>query len=62
MPAASFQADRGCVTSAEGSPSMALPVLGYIRVSTDEQSSTGAGLEAQRQVIISESVRTNRSA
>ena len=27
-------------------------VLGYVRVSTDEQSDSGAGLEAQRRAII----------
>jgi DNA invertase Pin-like site-specific DNA recombinase len=32
-------------------------VLGYVRVSTDEQSSSGAGLEAQRQAIIAECER-----
>jgi DNA invertase Pin-like site-specific DNA recombinase len=29
-------------------------VLGYVRVSTDEQSMSGAGLEAQRQTILAE--------
>ena len=29
-------------------------VLGYVRVSTDEQSESGAGLEAQRQAIVRE--------
>src|SRR6478672_8781012 len=29
-------------------------VLGYVRVSTDEQSGSGAGLEAQRQAILAE--------
>jgi DNA invertase Pin-like site-specific DNA recombinase len=29
-------------------------VLGYVRVSTDEQTNSGAGLEAQRQAILSE--------
>jgi DNA invertase Pin-like site-specific DNA recombinase len=32
-------------------------VLGYVRVSTDEQSNSGAGLEAQRRAIISECER-----
>jgi DNA invertase Pin-like site-specific DNA recombinase len=32
-------------------------VLGYVRVSTDEQSSSGAGLEAQRQAILAECKR-----
>src|SRR3954449_6387517 len=32
-------------------------VLGYVRVSTDEQSSSGAGLEAQRRAIIVECKR-----
>src|SRR5438552_16337088 len=32
-------------------------VLGYVRVSTDEQSSSGAGLEAQRQAILAECER-----
>jgi DNA invertase Pin-like site-specific DNA recombinase len=32
-------------------------VLGYVRVSTDEQSGSGAGLEAQRQAIIAECER-----
>src|SRR3954470_9704778 len=32
-------------------------VLGYVRVSTDEQSSSGAGLEAQRRAIIAECER-----
>src|SRR6059058_3829787 len=34
-----------------------MQVLGYVRVSTDEQSSSGAGLEAQRQAIVSECER-----
>jgi DNA invertase Pin-like site-specific DNA recombinase len=57
VPAVSFQADHGCVKSAECSPDTALPVLGYVRVSTDEQSTSGAGLEAQRQVIVAECER-----
>src|SRR5439155_7376873 len=32
-------------------------VLGYVRVSTDEQSTSGAGLEAQRRAIVSECER-----
>jgi hypothetical protein len=32
-------------------------VIGYVRVSTDEQSSSGAGLEAQRRAIIAECER-----
>jgi DNA invertase Pin-like site-specific DNA recombinase len=32
-------------------------VLGYVRVSTDEQSNSGAGLEAQRRAIIAECER-----
>src|SRR5580765_3371525 len=32
-------------------------VLGYVRVSTDEQSSSGAGLEAQRRAIVGECKR-----
>ena len=34
-----------------------MQVVGYVRVSTDEQSSSGAGLEAQRQAIIAECQR-----
>ena len=37
-------------------------VLGYVRVSTSEQASKGAGLEAQRRAIIAECVRRSRSA
>jgi DNA invertase Pin-like site-specific DNA recombinase len=32
-------------------------VLGYVRVSTDEQTGSGAGLEAQRQAIAAECER-----
>src|SRR6266508_5134121 len=31
-----------------------MQVLGYVRVSTEEQASSGAGLEAQREAIIAE--------
>src|SRR5437763_817357 len=34
-----------------------MQVLGYVRVSTDERSSSGAGLEAQREAIIAECKR-----
>src|SRR5438067_1338182 len=34
-----------------------MQVLGYVRVSTDEQSGSGAGLEAQRQAIAAECKR-----
>jgi DNA invertase Pin-like site-specific DNA recombinase len=34
-----------------------MEVVGYVRVSTDEQSGSGAGLEAQRQAIVTECER-----
>lgn len=36
---------------------MALPVIGYIRVSTEDQADSGAGLEAQRAAIREQCVR-----
>ena len=34
-----------------------MQVIGYVRVSTDEQAVSGAGLEAQRQAIVAECER-----
>jgi DNA invertase Pin-like site-specific DNA recombinase len=34
-----------------------LPYIGYLRVSTDEQANSGAGIEAQRAAILSEAER-----
>src|SRR3954451_18619945 len=34
-----------------------MQVIGYVRVSTDEQSNSGAGLEAQRRAIVAECER-----
>ena len=49
---------RGCHRRGRGKGGLApLQVLGYVRVSTDEQTSSGAGLEAQRRAIIAECER-----
>src|SRR2546430_13386833 len=49
---------RGCNRRGRGTGGLApMRVLGYVRVSTDEQSTSGAGLEAQRQAIVAECER-----
>src|SRR3954454_5409545 len=49
---------RGCHRRGRGTGGLApMRVLGYVRVSTEEQSSSGAGLQAQRQAIVAECER-----
>src|SRR5262249_50974323 len=48
-------ADTAGVVAKEGLSPMR--VLGYVRVSTSEQASSGAGLEAQRRAILAECKR-----
>src|SRR5829696_4466263 len=49
---------RGCNRRGRDTGGLApMRVIGYVRVSTDEQSSSGAGLEAQRRAILAECER-----
>ena len=49
---------RGCNRRGRGTGGEApMRVLAYVRVSTSEQSESGAGLESQRRAIISECER-----
>src|ERR1700694_861706 len=49
---------RGCNRRGRGTGGLApMRVLGYVRVSTDEQSTSGAGLEVQRRAIVAECER-----